>query len=115
MQVIILHINDMTAPYFARRRGPDEVPDYSNIESPLVTWTPVFTYEAADELTDDEVLNMAFRTFNIGEDELAREYRKFDLRSLSVGDRVQITREGSVVLFECLSWGWGQVNVSQEA
>jgi hypothetical protein len=60
---------------------------------------PVFMYES-DTDANDVVLNRAFETFNVGEGKLAQEYRARRLRSLSVGDVVQIdTRFYSVERF----------------
>jgi hypothetical protein len=69
----------------------------------------VFQYEASysgDQADPHELLNAAFETFNIGTDELAAQYRARRLRSLSVGDVVQIDGDA----YTCASVGWEPVH-----
>lgn len=58
------------------------------------SWEPgdvtylAITYRA--EGTDMEICDRAFETFNVGDDDLARTYRRLGHRSLSVGDVIAI-------------------------
>lgn len=63
----------------------------------------VFRYELPDDSGDDiEILNQAFETFNVGEDELAGQCRARKLRSLSKGDVVFVHSQA----YSCESVGW---------
>jgi hypothetical protein len=74
--------------------GPEE-------RHPLV---PVFEYTVDTGATYNVnvLLEQAFERFNIGSDELAAQYRARRLRSLSVGDVVEV--DGSA--YSCESAGW---------
>jgi hypothetical protein len=67
----------------------------------------VFTYDIDPPVFDvDAALNQAFETFNIGTNELAAQYRARRLRSLSVGDVVQVRSD----FYACDSVGWSKVS-----
>lgn len=68
----------------------------------------VFQYDAGGCDDAHALLEAAFETFNIGEDELAGQYRARKLRSLSVGDVVMI--DGTV--YSCESAGWAERNTT---
>jgi hypothetical protein len=63
----------------------------------------VFTFDSARLGTaDDGILAAAFEAFNVGTDTLAEEYRARRLRSLSVGDVVDIDGRS----YSCERLGW---------
>lgn len=66
------------------------------------------TYEAEGD--DHEILNRAYETFNIGQNDLAQEYRAKGNRSLSVSDVVVI--DGKAYL--CASAGWDEIEFTNE-
>lgn len=65
-----------------------------------------FEYVVPDGDDHRAVLNEAFELFNVGTNQIAREYRAKHNRSLSVGDVVVIDD----VAYSCDSLGWSQLD-----
>jgi folylpolyglutamate synthase/dihydropteroate synthase len=89
------------APGYGKRQAVME-----DEKHPLVK---VFEYEADDYCTSVELLNRAFEEFNVGTGPRAQAYRARRLRSLSVGDVIQVDN----VAFACASFGWDEVDLSE--
>jgi hypothetical protein len=100
----VVNIYHDEQPWMDKGRGEADVPQYRH----------VFTCHAMDMTNpvkpslfeaDDAILNLAFEAFNIGETGVAADYRARRLRSLSVGDVVEIDGRQ----YRCASLGWTRV------
>jgi hypothetical protein len=70
----------------------------------------VFAYDVELAGIDPErYLEVAWQTFNIGDDQLAAQYRSRKLRSLSKGDVVMIDRQP----YSCESVGWQKRSMNE--
>jgi hypothetical protein len=100
-------VNDPTHP-----RHADAMLVYNTSFRPYEIGDEIYlaaTYTETDEADDAIHCERAFERFNVGDDEIARQYRADGHRSLSVGDLVVIENRAYTVA----SFGWQTVTVPE--
>jgi hypothetical protein len=98
MTLITIYHNESTNRFWKYEPGDQVSPVFQFDAHRLARWQdPVSRVFRVPPRHPESTLEGCFEEFNIGEGELAQEYRSYELRSLSVGDLVAIDTDVYVV------------------